>query len=182
MIPRSKSALTRHLPLPRDTAPTPPATVPDWLRRAVPNAQTVATQGFGPLTLEDMALAAGTAIGALDLIVRRQAPWAGAWRLRLALTAAATTAKEAGRVEDEAALRDAVLLTRPGDEVGPAGLLLMAWRRLAGRPAETLLTAGNLAVVLEEFCYAREDAATRRSAIWRVTSKNSPRAAARSGC
>ncbi|WP_346433309.1 DUF1403 family protein [Oceaniradius stylonematis] len=106
-----------------------------------------------------MALAAGTAIGALDLIVRRQAPWAGAWRLRLALTAAATTAKQAGRVEDEAALRDAVLLTRPGDEVGPAGLLLMAWRRLAGRPAETLLTAGNLAVVLEEFCYAREDAA-----------------------
>ncbi|WP_245470319.1 DUF1403 family protein, partial [Mesorhizobium sp. M7A.F.Ca.MR.362.00.0.0] len=83
----------------------------------------------------------------------------GAWRQRLALSAAAVTAKQAGRVEDENALRDAVLLTRPGDflSVGPAGLLLLAWRRLAARPAEELLTKRNLAAVLEEFGYAPDD-------------------------
>jgi hypothetical protein len=107
-----------------------------------------------------MALVAGAAIGALDAVVRRQERWAGAWRQRLALAAAAVTARQAGRVEDENALRDAVLLTRPGDflSVGPAGLLLLAWRQLATRPAEELLTEKNLTAVLEEFGYAPDDA------------------------
>ncbi|WP_353642727.1 DUF1403 family protein [Mesorhizobium sp. WSM2239] len=91
-------------------------TVPTWLRRAVPDAQGPAGQH-----VEDIALVAGTAIGALDAVVRRQERWAGAWRQRLAFSAAAVTAKQAGRVEDEAALRDAVLLRRPGDDVGPTG-------------------------------------------------------------
>lgn len=39
----------------------------------------------------------------------------------------------AGRAEDEAALRDAWLLRQAGDEPGPAGNVLAAWRRLAGR-------------------------------------------------
>ncbi|MER9630973.1 DUF1403 family protein [Mesorhizobium sp. M0296] len=132
----------------------PMATVPAWLRRAVPDAQSLAGKG-----VEDVALAAGATIGALDAVVRRQERWAGAWRQRLALVAAAVTAKQAGRVEDEAALRDAVLLTRPGDNVGPAGLLLLAWRRLATRPAEELLTAKNLAAVLEDLGHARDDEA-----------------------
>lgn len=34
------------------------------------------------------------------------------------------TAKQARGVEDEAALRDVLLLTRPGDKVGPAGRML----------------------------------------------------------
>ncbi|WP_352619012.1 MULTISPECIES: DUF1403 family protein [unclassified Mesorhizobium] len=133
-------------------------TVPAWLRRAVPDAQNLASKD-----VEDVALVVGAAIGALDAVVRRQERWAGAWRQRLALVAAAVTAKQAGRVEDEAALRDAVLLTRPGDflSVGPAGLLLLAWRRLASRPAEELLTAKNLAAVLEEFGYAPDDEAVR---------------------
>ena len=76
----------------------------------------------------------------LDAVVRRQERWAGAWRQRLALAAAAVATRAGGRVEDEAALRDAVLLTRPGDNVGPAGRMLLAWRRLALRPAEDLLT------------------------------------------
>lgn len=69
------------------------------------------------------------------------------------------TAKQAGRIEDEAALRDAVLLTQPGDflSVGPAGLLLLAWRRLAARSGDELLTKRNLAAVLEEFGYAPDD-------------------------
>ncbi|RWN25226.1 DUF1403 family protein [Mesorhizobium sp.] len=154
MILRPKS-LPRHTgPLPGATIATPVVLVPAWLRRAVPDAQSLAAKD-----VEDVALAAGAALGALDAVVRREEKWAGAWRQRLALAAAAVTAKQAGRVEDEHALRDAVLLTRPGDflSVGPAGLLLLAWRRLAARPAEELLTEKNLAAVLEEFGYAPDD-------------------------
>ncbi|WP_338001545.1 DUF1403 family protein [Aminobacter anthyllidis] len=45
----------------------------------------------------------------------------------MALAAAAATVKQAGRVEDESALRDAVLLTRPGD-------FLSVGHGAAGRP------------------------------------------------
>lgn len=48
---------------------TAAAPVPGWLRRAVPDAQTLATQSFGPNALEDVVLAAGAAIGALDAVV-----------------------------------------------------------------------------------------------------------------
>ncbi|MER9426011.1 DUF1403 family protein [Mesorhizobium sp. M0317] len=130
------------------------ATVPAWLRRAIADAQSLTGKD-----VEDVALTVGATIGALDAVVRRQERWAGAWRQRLALAAAAVTARQAGRVENEGALRDAVLLTRPGDflSVGPAGLLLIAWRRLAGRPGDELLTEKNLAAVLEEFGYAPDD-------------------------
>ncbi|OWK18957.1 hypothetical protein AJ88_46690 [Mesorhizobium amorphae CCBAU 01583] len=92
-------------------------------------------------------------------MVRRQERWAGAWRKRLALAAAAVTAKQAGRVEDEEALRDAVLLTRPGVflSVGPAGRMLMAWRRLAGMPAEKLLTEASIGAVLDDLGLRRDD-------------------------
>ncbi|WP_413776919.1 DUF1403 family protein [Mesorhizobium sp. AR07] len=132
------------------------AAVPAWLRRAVPDGQ-----GLASKDVEDVALVVGAAIGALDAVVRRQERWAGAWRQRLALVAAAVTAKQAGRVEDEGALRDAVLLTRPGDflSLGPAGSMLLAWRRLAARPGDELLTEKNLAAVLEEFGYAPDDEA-----------------------
>jgi hypothetical protein len=122
------------------------------LRRAVADAQNLAGK-----EVADIALVAGAAIGALDAVVRRDEKWAGAWRQRLALAAAATTAKQAGRVEESLALRDAVLLTKPGDDVGPAGRLLLAWRRLATRPAEELLTEKNLAAVLEEFGFFARD-------------------------
>jgi hypothetical protein len=107
--------------------------VPGWLRRAVPDAQSLAGKGVGLNALEDVALAAGAAIGALDAVVRRQERWAGAWRQRLALVAAAVTARQGGRVEDENALRDAVLLTRPGDDVGLAGRMFLGWRRLSNQ-------------------------------------------------
>ena len=130
------------------------ATVPAWLRRAIPDAQSVVDKN-----VEDMALVAGAAIGALDAVVRRQERWAGAWRQRLALSAAAVTARQAGRVEDEAGLRDAVLLTKADDDVGPAGRMLLAWGRLATRTNEDLLTGRNLDAVLKEFGYAPDDAA-----------------------
>lgn len=93
---------------------------------------------------------AGAALATLDVVVRRQKRSAGVWRQRLALGAAAFTAKRAGRIEDEAGLRDAVLLTKAGDDVGPAGRMLLAWRRLATQPTEELLTRENLGTVLEE--------------------------------
>ncbi|EXL04914.1 DUF1403 family protein [Aquamicrobium defluvii] len=170
MILRHKPSLRHHGNLPGPTAAAPMAVVPAWLRRAVPDTQSLAGKGvglnaLGPNALEDIAIAAGAAIGALDAVVRRQEKWAGAWRQRLALSAAATTARQAGRVEDEAALRDTFVLARPGDilsgstTLGPGGLLLLAWRRLAARPAEDLLTEKSLGAVLEEFGYARDDEA-----------------------
>ncbi|MBA1144461.1 DUF1403 family protein [Mesorhizobium neociceri] len=155
MILRPELSLRYHgTPTGEASVAASKAAVPAWLRRAVPDAQSLAGKN-----VEDIALVAGAAIGALDAVVRRQERWAGAWRQRLALSAAAVTAKQAGRVEDENALRDAVLLTRPSDflSVGPAGSMLLAWRRLAARPAEDLLTKKTLVAVLEEFGFAHDD-------------------------
>ena len=145
---------SRHSgPLP-GTIATPTVLVPTWLRRAVPGAQSLASKD-----IEDVAIAAGAAIGALDAVVRRQERWAGAWRQRLALSAAAVTAKQAGRVEDEGQLRDAILLTRPGDDFGPAGRMFLGWRRLASTPAEKLLTEPIIGAVLDDLGLARDDEA-----------------------
>lgn len=79
------------------------------------------------------AFAAGAALAALDVLVRRDAPFAGAWRQRLALKAAAATLE--GKAGDEASLRDAIALTRPGGDSGPAGRAYAAWRALAAGEA-----------------------------------------------
>ena len=76
------------------------------------------------------AFAAGAALAALDEAVRRAAPFDGAWRRRLALKAAASLVGR-GRSDDEASLRDALALTRPGGDPGPAGRRYAAWRALA---------------------------------------------------
>ncbi|UVK49257.1 DUF1403 family protein (plasmid) [Mesorhizobium sp. AR07] len=124
--------------------------VPTWLRAAA----------AGPDSIEDAAFAAAAALTALDAVVRRQEMWAGAWRQRLALAAAAAaTAKRAGRVEGEAALRDALLLTRPGDDVGPAGRMLLAWRTLASRPVATLVSEAVLVDVGADLGSALDEAA-----------------------
>jgi hypothetical protein len=68
-------------------------------------------------------------------------------------------------MEDVAALRETFVFSGPGSglsgptTLGPAGLLLLAWRRLAGPPTEELLRKKDLAVVLEAFGYAPDDAA-----------------------
>lgn len=153
MILRPRPSQRNHASLAGAPSPAPMATVPAWLRRAIPDAQSLAGND-----VDDVALTAGAAIGALDAAVRRQERWAGAWRQRLALSAAAVTAKQAGRVEDGNALRDAVLLTRPGDflSVGPAGSMLLAWRRLAGTPAEKLLTEASISAVLDDLGLRRD--------------------------
>ncbi|BAB54970.1 mlr9360 (plasmid) [Mesorhizobium japonicum MAFF 303099] len=154
MILRPKPSPRHHATLAGAPSTAPMTTVPAWLRRAVPDAQ-----GLASKNAEDVALVVGAAIGALDAVVRRQERWSGAWRQRLALSAAAATAKQAGRVEDESALRDAVLLTRPGDflSVGPAGSMLLAWRRLASTPAEKLLTEASIGAVLDDLGLRRDD-------------------------
>ena len=96
------------------------AAFPPWAR-ALHAPETAAEAGF----------LAGAALARLDAIVRENPPWAGAWRRRLALAAAAASVRRAGRNEDEAALRDALHLTRPGGDPGPAGRRLLAWRALA---------------------------------------------------
>jgi hypothetical protein len=74
---------------------------------------------------------AGAALAALHPIARDAHPLTRLWRERLALTSAAAIVRLQGRVEDEATLRDHLYLTRPGDDPGPAGKLLEAWRALA---------------------------------------------------
>lgn len=121
-----------------------------WLRRACADARNVADRD-----VEDVALAAGAAIGALCAVVQSQQPGNGAWRLRLALGAAEVSVRQSGRREDKAALRDALLLTRAGDDVGPAGRILLSWRRLATRPAAELLAPQSLAAMLDAFGVAQ---------------------------
>ena len=100
------------------------AAFPAWARALHP-PETEAEAGF----------LAGAALARLDAIVRETPPWAGAWRRRLALAAAAASVRRAGRSEDEPALRDALHLGRPGADPGPAGRRLLAWRALAAGSA-----------------------------------------------
>ncbi len=73
------------------------------------------------------------ALSALNSVARSDPPWAGVRRRRLALKSAAAVAQNLlNRREDEAALRDAVALARPGQELGPAGRVYAAFRVLAG--------------------------------------------------
>src|SRR5271165_423157 len=116
--------MLRHadsLTTPRPSAATP-AAFPAWARPKNP-----------PESEAEAAFLAGAALGRLDAVVQENPPWAGVFRRRLALGAAAANVRRAGRAEDEAALRDAFHLTRPGADPGPAGRRLIAWRELSAR-------------------------------------------------
>jgi hypothetical protein len=99
---------------------------PAWAR---PGALAPASEGAAL----EAAFLAGASLGALDAFLRLAPPWAGVWRQRLALQAAAASMRLIGRREDEAALRDAWALRRSGDDPGPAGRVLAAWRELGDR-------------------------------------------------
>ena len=126
MILRPKSSPRHERPMLAASAPVPAVALPGWLRRAVPDTQNLAAKG-----IEEIAIAAGAAFGALDAVVRRQERWAGVWRQRLALAAAAVTTRQAGRVEDEAALRDALLLT--GSAMMSGRPVVCCWRGASWR-------------------------------------------------
>lgn len=67
------------------------------------------------------------------------------WRDRLALTAAEVSAGIAGRREGAGAMRDALHLTKAGDDPGPAGSILRQWSRAVSR----LISVANLGRALE---------------------------------
>jgi hypothetical protein len=96
--------------------------LPAWVR---PNGRDV--------TEADAAFAAGIALKSLDDLVRLDPVWAGCWRSRQALKCAAAAVRLMGRNEDEHALRDAVLLTAAGDDPGPAGKVVLAYKRISSR-------------------------------------------------
>ncbi|MGI0528137.1 DUF1403 family protein [Rhizobium giardinii] len=81
----------------------------------------------------EAAFLAGAALNTLDNLVRLQPDWAGVWRQRLALKCAVSAVRLTGRSEDEAALRDVWILRGSGDDLGPAGSIFAAYKRLAAR-------------------------------------------------
>lgn len=81
----------------------------------------------------DASYLAGAALNSLDNLVRSAPAWGGVWRQRLALKSAAAATRLLGRTEEESALRDAHLFRAAGDDPGPAGKVLSAWRRLGSR-------------------------------------------------
>ena len=92
--------------------------LPPWARLDAPTTETGA------------AFRAGAALAALDARVHADVRFAGVWRCRLALKAAAASARIARRGEDEAMLRDAFFLRQSGADPGPGGRMLVAWRSL----------------------------------------------------
>ena len=104
------------------SAPTFTAALPSW----------TLPRGREPDELA-AAFAAGIALKSLDDLVRSAPVWAGCWRARQTLQCAAVAVRLVGRGEDEAALRDALLLTAAGDDPGPAGKVLLATKRLSTR-------------------------------------------------
>lgn len=101
------------------------------------------------VTEADAAFAAGIALKSLDDLVRSDPVWAGCWRSRQALKCAAAAVRLMGRTEDEHALRDAVLLTAVGDDPGPAGKVVLAYKRISSRkPGFSPKHVGELAELL----------------------------------
>nr|WP_330166048.1 DUF1403 family protein [Martelella mediterranea] len=97
----------------------------------------------------DAAFSAGITLKSLDDLVRSEPVWAGCWRERQALKCASAAVRLSGRNEDEAALRDAVLLTTAGDDPGPAGKIVLAYKRLAARkPGFSVKQVEDLTVLM----------------------------------
>ncbi|MEO6012376.1 MAG: DUF1403 family protein [Devosia sp.] len=99
---------------------------------------------------------AGAALNCLDNLARNDLTWSGVWRQRLALRSASAAVRLLGGREEEKALRDTHFFRAAGDDPGPAGNLLLAWRRLAGR--STALDEAALRPVAEHFELKWDDA------------------------
>ena len=132
----------------------------------------------------EAAFMAGAALNALDMLVRSDPPWAGAWRQRLALKSAAAAVRLVGRVEDEAALRDIWTLRPAGADpsvLGPAGGILLAWRRLASKGSG--LDADALAGIVDQLGLRWSDSLASIPALvndpaWSEAKRPAPHAAA----
>jgi len=112
--------------------------IPDWIRQTQPQ------------TAEDASFFAGAALVALHPIAQSDHPIGRLWRQRLALSATMRLVAAGGLIEDEVALREAYCLYRPGDDPGPGGRILLAWRALTEPSTSDLPnTAKRLAALLE---------------------------------
>jgi hypothetical protein len=98
-----------------------------------------------PETLEVAAFKSGAALAHLNLATSADHVPQALWRERLALAAAEVSAGLAGRREGAGALRDALHLTKAGDDAGPAGNILRQWARAVSRP----ISVSNLGRALE---------------------------------
>ena len=85
-------------------------------------------------TLEVAAFRSGAALAHLSLVTDVAEMPAALWRDRLALVAAESSAAIAGRREGASGMRDALHLTKAGDDPGPAGRVLRQWSRAVARP------------------------------------------------
>lgn len=106
--------MPKVLPPPADPFASRP-NAPVWLRNAAGR---------------DAAFAAGAALAWIDPLVRDAAPVGQLWRKRLAIRGALSVIALEGRRESEAELRDHWVLRARGDDPGPAGRTLGAYRFL----------------------------------------------------
>lgn len=104
-----------------EPAPLPPP-LPGWIR---------AVQAE---TLEAATFRSGAALAHLTVATAGPEVPVALWRDRLALVAAEACTTMAGRREGASALRDALHLTKAGDDPGPAGKILRQWSRAVSRP------------------------------------------------
>jgi Protein of unknown function (DUF1403) len=100
------------------------------------------------LDSQNIGFYAGATLASLDPIIRSEPAFAGVWRHRLALRAAAATVAMIGRSEREAELRDAWCLRGKADALGPAGGHLEAWRALTRKSTPSL---GSLQRIASNF-------------------------------
>jgi hypothetical protein len=96
-------------------------------------------------TLESAAFRSGAALAHLSCVTAAADLPQALWRDRLALAAAEVSAGMSGRREGAGALRDALHLTKTGDDPGPAGNILRQWSRAVARP----ISVANLGRALE---------------------------------
>lgn len=101
----------------------PAPVLPAWVIN-VPASEALGAQG-----VEAAAFLSGASLALLHMVVHDAllAAPADLLRSRFALKATAACLKHEGRSDSEAALRDAYLLTKPGDSRGPAGDRVALW-------------------------------------------------------
>ncbi len=144
-----------------EPAPSEPLRAPAWARQS---------GSFRENSEAEALYFAGAALAALDSVAKSGPPWAGVWRRRLALKSAAAVAQSLlNRREDEAALRDAIALGKPGQELGPAGRVYSAFRTLCGpgdpfRPERLSAVAPDLQAPIDPQKAAELAAALREAA------------------
>lgn len=102
-------------------------------------------------TLEAAAFRSGAALAHLSQATATEDVPMALWRDRMALAAAGNCAAMAGRREGQGALRDALHLTGPGDDPGPAGQIARQWSRAAARP----VSVAHLTTVLDGIAQER---------------------------